>query len=230
MTINIVQFQTFGDALSGSFSNPTSAGNCVIVFINVFNNTDGDTPSTSGCTLGGSGGNFTKAAEAVSGYSGTNYALATIWVNPGCAGGQTAIGLTGNNLQYNADYGIMIMEVSGLAAASVVDKTSTGNNEASTSWSSGTTATTTIPSELWVGASTPTGGSISNPGSPWTVDTYTGGIGNGYQIVSSTGTATFSGTQGANAWAAAVVTLKSAPNPTLHPVLVQQAVKRAAFR
>lgn len=221
----IVQSKTIADATSGSFTNPTTAGNCVVAVINALGSTSGDVPSVSAVTLGGAEGNFAQAVSAVSAFS-PDYNLSAIWADPDCAGGQTAVAVTGSNITNNANYGITILEVSGLATSSVVDQTSSDNGD-SESWTSGTTAETTVAEELWVGANTQSGAG-TQPGSPWTTFEYTSGfaIGGGYQVVSSNGTATYAGSQASSqAWAAAVATLAGAGGST--PALVASIASEA---
>jgi hypothetical protein len=209
VAITVVQSKTIANALSGSFTSSTTAGNCVVVVVNAFNNSS--TPSVSGVTLGGSADNFTQAVSVVN--SSSSYVLSAIWVDPGCAGGQTAVAVSGSNLTVNSNFGITIYEVSGLAASNVTDKTSSSSANSGTSWTSGTTATTTQANEFWIGAVTTAATSFTQPGA-WTNSAYTSNAGSGYQIVSSTGTATYNATLSPSTdWSACVAALK--PNTTV---------------
>ena len=128
MTISVVQTATNYDPPSGTctFSKATTAGNCVVVFIFTYALAS-QTITTTGITLGGSAGNFTQAAVVqttpVSG--DTDYLAA--WIDPDCAGGQTAIVASVTNATWQGEFtgtGLIIMELSGVAASSAVDVTS----------------------------------------------------------------------------------------------------------
>ena len=123
MAISVVQSAYSTTAYSASFTSGTTAGNCVIACIIGY-----DTGmSISGVTLGGSAGNF---ASAVQGYLSADYAFSAIWVDPNCAGGQTAVAATVSATEV---YGLYIFEVAGLVTSSVVDKTS-GNYGSAATW------------------------------------------------------------------------------------------------
>jgi hypothetical protein len=113
-----------------------------------------------------------------------------------------------------------IFEVSGLASSSVVDKqVSADSSSSSTTWSSGATATTTQASEIFfgvVGAYRASSLTIAATASGYTNETkLTGTIGStqiaqisGFDIVSATGTTTYSGTcTSSAAYVACAVTL-----------------------
>jgi hypothetical protein len=195
------------NALSGSLPNPTTAGNCVVAIVCAFNTTNGLVPSVTGVTLGGAADHFAAAAATVSPYNSA-YMIAAIWADPGCAGGQTAVAVTGTNLTVNIDFGIILYEVSGLLTSGIVDQTSSGNSSVGTSWSSGSAPTTTRANEIWFGADS-LFGSGTQPGG-WINSAFaSNGIGGGYQIVNATGAPLYSGGQGSTGpWAAVVVALK----------------------
>ena len=204
--IKVVQSAIIPNALSGSFTSPTTAGNCVIVAVVAFSG--GAAPSVSGVTLGGVADNFAAVASGVNGAA--TFLLASCWADPNCAGGQTAVVVSGSNLTVSTSSGIILLEVSGLATGSVTDQTSTGNSNSSASWSSGTTATTAQAYEFWVGVNATANGA-TQPGSPWTQLVFPASVGEGmgYQIVTATGTATYAGTQSpAGQYGALVGTLK----------------------
>ena len=211
----VVQSKSIPNALSGAFANPTTAGNTVVVVVNAFNITNGNVPSISGVTLGGAADHFTAGPVAVTGFVASSYLLAGMWVDYNCAGGQTAIAVSGSNLSVNTSAGITIYEVSGLLTTNPIDKQSTGMATVSgTSWSSGNTATTSQAYQIWFGADT-TGGIAAQPGAPWVNLAYDGtNIGGGYDIVSAKGVAAYAGTQApSGSWAAAVMTLTAATQP-----------------
>jgi len=207
--IAVVQQAVPVESTSISFASPTTAGNCVVVIIAIYDN-GGSTPTVTGVTLGGSADNFVSAAGAAVGVAGL-----FIWVDPKCAGGQTAIVVSGTNLAFPLSIGaVFAYEVSGLLSASVVDKISTGTGTSQTTSTSGATAATTVPNEIWFGGAVNASNPITGPASPWInqapgFNSQAPGAVAGYQVVTSTGTATYAATSGADTnWAAAVVTLK----------------------
>jgi hypothetical protein len=202
----VVQSVVIPNALSGSFSSSVTPGNCVVVVINGFST---GTPSVSGVTLGGSAGNFEQAVSATSSLSGDEY-FAGIWVDPDSAGGSANVVVTGaGGLSVNANYGIILMEVSGLVSVSVVDQAApaTGNG---TGWgTSGIIGETTVPNEIWIGANSQIS-TATPPVFPWTNLRYSStNAGAGYRIVSGVGTPVYAGIQSVSGvWAAVTVTLK----------------------
>lgn len=161
----------------------------------------GPAATVNSVTLGGSADHFALAVKNV---SGTGNA-AEIWADPNCAGGQTAVVI---NMSGSVTWGVVVYEVSGLAASSVVDQTS-NNGGVATPYSSGSTATTTTPSQIWVGSCAASGGSV--PADPAGY-TDANGLPNtvaGYKIVASTGSAVYSAAiSPTSAWGAAVATFK----------------------
>ena len=203
MTISVVH-ATAGSSTSVTIPS-TTAGNCLVVC--VMSENAAAAATVSGVTLGGSAGNFSQLAGAA-GSTGSEFCDAIIWADPNCAGGQTAIVISGSHLNVGSgNGGVVVFEVSGLVTSSVLDKSSTGGTTGS-SWSSGTTATTTQASEIWIGCAD-TFNTITAPGGSWTNTSPSGGFSvAGYQVVSSTGTATYNSTQSSSGpYAAAVVTL-----------------------
>jgi hypothetical protein len=196
-------------AFSGSFPKATTAGNCVVVVVNAYNTTSGDVPSISGVTLGGSAGNFENGATAGSGFTAGVYLLASAWVDYDCAGGQTAVAVSGSNLVPNSNTGITLYEVSGIITGNPVDQASANVGTSSGSWTSGTTAATAVADELWIGAAT-TGGADNATPAGWTVSRYAANSEGSaaYQIVTSAGPATYGPGSTQVVWAGAVVTLK----------------------
>jgi hypothetical protein len=136
--------------------------------------------------------------------------LAGIWADPGCAGGQIAVAVSGSNLSVSSGFGIILYEVGGLLTSAVVDQVASATGTETGTWSSGSTLTTTTPYEAWFGADTGLN-ILTQPGTPWTSSEYnSGAIGGGYQLVSAEGSAVYAGTcsNATNAYAAAVATLK----------------------
>jgi hypothetical protein len=205
------QVVQFSAALGGSLPLPTVAGNAVIVCLDAFNSTTSDIPSISGMTLGGAAGNFTSAANAVTGFVSSLYCLAAIWVDYNCAGGQTAVAISGSNL-IAADCTTTLYEVPGLAVTNPTDKTSTGvATVAGTAYSSGATAPTTSPNEFWVGTAQ-VNGALAAPSGSWQNLINAGDYAvAGYQLAAAEAAATYAGTFGSSgSWAAAVATFKGA--------------------
>jgi hypothetical protein len=181
----------------------TTAGNCLIVLISSFNSTG--TATVSGITLGGSAGNFSQAevANRVS----TSFTDSIAWMDPNCAGGQTAIVISGTNLSVTSgNGGVTVLEVAGLPSA-VLDKKSAGTGGGAGPADSGTTAATTAAAEFWAGNAT--GGGIAAAGGSWTDESPAGGgASTGYQITSATGTADYTAAVTGD-WSALVITLKA---------------------
>lgn len=229
MAITVVQSTTGGGSLATNtvtLASSTTAGNCLVVAI-------GSPIAVSGVTLGGSAGNFAKAVATASGQ------IAAIWVDPNCAGGQTAVAVTTSSAPSSGTC-IAVYEVSGLATSSVVDKTNSGIGTTAT-YSSGASGTTTSATELWIALGTSLSSSLAAPTTGgWTstarVQKGAGPVCYmfaGYQITTVTGTGTYTGVTGSGTnWGAAVATLlsgaASGPSPrSQKPVLT--AVSRAAF-
>lgn len=209
MAISVVQSKSAAGT-SLTLTSPTTAGNCLVVF--VCDNGGGISICTvTAVKLGGSADNFGASAAVTAGGSSAGNFVVSGWVDPSCAGGQTAIAATITN---SNDPTIFAYELAGVAASSPVDKTSAGGTTTSSAFSSGTTATTAQASEIWMGAVS------THIGTPGAVTGYTNqsqsgaGTGKGeagYQIVSATGGAIYNGTISASEpWGAAVLTLLGA--------------------
>lgn len=224
MAISVVQTKTL-NASSGSLAAATTAGNCLAVCV-MSKNVSG-AASVSGITLGGSADNFASLVAAHENSGAGAFDDAFIWADPGCAGGQTAIAISGSNLGLaSGTGGVVIYEASGLAASSVLDVSHSGNG-VTAAWSSGTTATTTQASELWVGCAANGQTGLSGPGAPWnnTTPGSTAAIA-GQQVVSATGTATYNSTGASTiaGWAAVVATLKGATSSAISLPVAQVTV------
>lgn len=214
MAITVVQTAsggTTGSSVSVSFTDNVTSGNCVIAAISDYADThSGNTISS--VELGSSADNWVAAKASQSQWG------AAIWVDPDSAGGNNTVNITLANSATSCH--VDIYEISGLAASSVTDKTSSSSGTG-TSYTSGTTGTTTQAHEFWVGT---TSGLINTFPSGWTELDYSC-----YDIVSSTGTATFSGTLQTTAdWDAVVVTLLPATNITVNLVTATVAIAAPA--
>lgn len=227
MAITLVQSKSgIPASASVSFNSSTTAGNCVILGL-----TDsGGVTATSAAKLGGSAGNFTKLEE-FSGNPGGGTVLASLWADPNCAGGQTNITWTDTGTLASPTY--WIAEFSNIALASVFDTGNTGSGTGS-AWSVAFTSTSGV--ELWLGAlANFSGTAAGGAGHGWTfvnvVDPNSDTCVYGWQVVSSTGTATFSGTGAGKSWGGAAAGVKGASTgftPKANPGL-NQSVMRAAL-
>lgn len=227
MAIAVVQTATAYDPPTGacSFSRATTAGNCVVVFIFTYALAS-QTITTTGITLGGSTDHFQQAVSVqttpVSG--DTDYLAA--WIDLNCLGGQTAIAANVTNATWQGQYtgtGLIIMELSGVAASSALDVSSKSAPGATgTTASSGATAGTSVAGEIALGAVidaetfTGTNSSYTNitMGSPISCIA-------GYMQVPSAGTSvTYSAPANVNNVVAGIVfTLKPATGSPVPPVI-----------
>jgi hypothetical protein len=217
MAVAFVQAKTAASS-TVTLDNPTTLGNCLAVLVSTAKSSG--TPTVSAVKLGGAADNF--AASGVAASNPTTPDNTAAWLDLNCAGGQTVVTVTPSS---GASVGaVTVIEFSGVVTSSALDKSSTGHvDSGTTSFSSGTTATTSQADEVLVGAvtaqtnSTPT---VTGPSSPWVNETsvaFNIGTGErfthkaGYQIQSSAGTATYSGTiSPSSAYSAIVITLKGA--------------------
>ena len=157
MAISVVQTATNYDPPSGTctFSRATTAGNCVVVFIFTYALAS-QTITTTGITLGGSAGNFQQAISVQTTPVGGDTDYLAAWIDPDCAGGQTAIVASVTNATWQGIYtgtGLIIMELSGVAASFPLDVTSASPPGATGSVAnSGTTAGTSVAGEMALGA------------------------------------------------------------------------------
>lgn len=184
------------NSLTVSYPAGTTAGNCMVACIQTAN---GDHPAVYMGTI--TPDNWILAASVITGLNVT-----TIWIDPDCAGGETAVTVVTGSAA-NQQLNVQIYEFSGVVTVSPLDQTSTAvGGPAGSSFTSGTTGTTTNADEAWVGMvggglSTPFG--INNPpgwsnltqinNSVASAHAYTRML-SGYQIVSSAGTANYAGT------------------------------------
>lgn len=248
MAITLVQHASsttsFTSGTSGTahatFGSNITAGNCVIAAFSI--QTVSFSPTVSSVTTNGSADNWANAITE----TGHAVGPGAIYVDPNSAGGQKQINVAasfGGTASTLTSVAILIdiFEVSGLATTSPVDKTQGSSGGAGTSWTSGSTATTTNANEFWVGvaaiaaSATNTTLVVTGPGAPWNNETVlntflddTGAAlevyqASGYQIVSSTGTATYSGTTDHNCfYNGCVVTLLPSGTPISVSLTVAQ--------
>lgn len=226
MSISVVQSKVFDDPASpaGNFDNPTTAGNCVVVALLTYA-TSNVAVSTSGMTLGGSADNFAEAYSVQSGFSSAT-AYCALWVDPACAGGQTAVSAAVSNGTWGAgDCGVVLLELSGVASGNPVDETvsnwALSGGQLAGQVTAGTTTGSAVANEAAIGILFPDAGNLagsaglnagSTPGSytSFNVSTapYVGAV--GFVNLGAAGTATtYSGTAAVSGvWAALLVTLK----------------------
>jgi hypothetical protein len=164
----------------------TGAGNTVIVG---YGATGATTPT--GVSVG------SMACTLIPGTAETSAtASSSLWIAVGVPAGQTAVTVTGGSSTSPA---LWAAEFSGMGSATV-DKVKIGTASGS-SWTSGATATTTSATEVWAGFAYLH--TTASQGTPAITGAWTGSTGSsgsqraaaGYQLVSSTGAATFSGSQ-----------------------------------
>ena len=237
MTISLAQTSAQNNNFGGTnpsvtvtLGSPTTAGNCLVVA--AVTTSVGTATTVSGVTLGGSADNFGSLYSE--GNPATSNSVLTWWADPNCAGGQTSVVVStagGSGTGYIA---ASVFEVSGLASTlgALLDQSSGNDHTASnvTSFTSNATGTTANPNELWLGlvGSYNLHPTFTGPSSPWnnlaqqTTNAALSSLA-GYQIVSSTGTATYSGTMTSADYVAAVITLNgAAPAPAGFAVTATQ--------
>jgi len=218
-----------------TLTSATTAGNCLVL---VYGSNYGATgASITGATLGGAADNWANVGGAVN----STQAVISMWGDQSCAGGQTSVVVT-LSVAPNAS-AFWLMEWSGMVATgtTMLDKVKNGGTNG-TSFASGTTLTTTQANEVWIGgvfcndggSGTP---AITGPSSPWNnlaqVTPATGySMMTSWQVVSATGTTSYSGTTSPAAINEAEVWTLKASN--VIPVFVsasnrQQAVKTASI-
>ena len=218
--VQVVPFSTYQTSPTPVTIAPTGTGHTLVVAM-VLGNSGSSIQTITGITLGGSADNFgSSAAVAAGGLTGR----VEWWLDPGCASGQTAVSITQSTATGAVLTGF-VYEFSGVLTTSPLDRNSQNPGITSgTTWSSNTTATTTESGELAVGIGgvyTATGPpTLAGPPPPWINETqttinfsatnYQTAI-TGYEVLSGTGTATYSGTTSitnGGAGAAGVITLK----------------------
>jgi len=181
-----------------TLGSPTTAGNCLVACI-AMGNASG-TASVASVKLGGAADNWSQL-KAVGDLAVGAEQLA-VWADPSCAGGQTAVAVTLNVALVSL---VWVFEFSGVAASAVLDQSATFDSAGGTnSTFSVTSGATTQASEVAVGCVYGFNTTITGPSSPWvneaTITSTTRTLQAGYDILSSTGTVTYSGSFGAAAF------------------------------
>jgi len=222
-------------SLTVTLTGSTVAGNALVLGIVVAGATTNS--SVASVTLGGSA---TGWSSAQTGGASNNGGIASFWVNPNVAGGQTSIVITVSGGSGNQTIFCWADERDDIASVSPFDKGVGAVSSSGTSWSSGATATTTQAAEVWYGLAyginAPTGVTITPPGSPWSNHTqinaglssesFNGVMTTGWQTVAATGACTYNGTFSASEqWVAVAATFKAKAAGGVS-ILPQQAKKR----
>lgn len=201
--------------ISATFGSNTTAGNCLIACFSI-DWGDNLSPTLSSVTTNGTAENWADSGASLPGNG------FYVYVDPNTGGSQKIVHINfafGGTASASNSFGIAVdtFEVFGLTTSSVVDQTQ--DNSAAppvTSWTTGTSSTTTQAAEIWIGVVAPSNDTanqtitITGPSSSWTNESQlsfsiqAGGSSTshrfytsqmcGYQIVSATGTATYSGT------------------------------------
>lgn len=216
MAITVVQSETILNPRysSGSFASPTTAGNCVVVLLFTYMTTN-VTMTTTAVTLGGSADNFVQAAAVQSGFANSDTQYIGCWVDPNCAGGQTAIAATLSNGTWVNGAGLILLELAGVAKSTPVDAgfTVTDSATTGTAVTSGTSGATASASEFVIGAAFPDNGLSAESGSFTNLPLGTSPViaSAGYATLATLGSTTsYTATQSsAGVWAALAVALQS---------------------
>jgi len=261
MAITLVQHAqsktTFSSGSSGTasatFGSGPTAGNCLIACFTVQAIAVNGTPSVSSVETGSSTDNWTLPSDASVTIS--DESLGAIYVDPGTGASSSTINVAvafGGTASSNDTVNVFIdiYEVSGLASSSVADQASANSAPNTESFTSDATATTTAAAEFWVGVAGAMADSegqtvgFTGPSSPWTNEAaQTSSITDagsdildtaqisGYQITTSTGAATYSGTMSHDSdYVAVVVTLKAATGSPDVPQIQPGATWLAMFK
>lgn len=197
MTISPVQ-AVRKNALSNTIT-ATGSGNGLIVCVGSFNASSQG--AISSVKLG-----TTSLIQAVT-KTDTNSGFTSTWIYylPNAPSGQTSLVVAGSNLAVDsADGSVDIVEVGGLAAASMLDVTNVANGAGTTySVSSGALAQT---DEIIFGIAAGVN-LTSSPG--WTMVGTPSGSATGYKIVSATTAQAFAGSVSIGGWAASLASFKA---------------------
>ena len=199
MPLSLVQAATPTlNTQSISFASNITPGNSVILCMSRNNG------FTTPVTISGNGNTLTQAELSANSFCG-------IWFysNVGASPGNTITAASGAAVLY-------AYEVSGPITQDQVARSSTFGGSTGTTWTV-SSATTTVASEFWVGVVYGISGpsSIAGPGGAWTNEaTEANAAVSGYEVASSTGVATYSGTFGSASTYEACVATFSAPPPS----------------
>lgn len=199
-------------AVPVTLPSPTGAGNTLVACITAGGSVTA--PGISGVTLGGLADNW---QAAVTDTSNVSIFGGAIWYDPDCAAGQTSvvITLTGGTGTGGDSY-VAVYEVAGILTADQFSHGDSGSPAAT--WSSGATPVTAQADEIFFGACTASNAipAVTGAGT-WVTQSTGAGTWDqvaGYQIVSATGAAAFSGTlPGGGGLYSALVAAFAVPGP-----------------
>lgn len=222
MTIALVQHASGNGAapLTVSFSSNVTAGNCIVVCVTAL------TTGVTAVTIGGVADNFVSLIAEPGTGAGNSGWDSEIWADPNCTGGSKAVKVTTPGASTAV---VDIFEFSGVQLSNILDKSAgTGQGTSGGSnWSSGSTTTTTVSGEIWIGLAggEPASFAPTGPSSPWINEAVNSSANEtqiaGYRIVSSTGVAVYSGTTSVNVnTQCMVVTIKCGIIINLSPVTI----------
>jgi hypothetical protein len=173
---------------------PTTAGNCLAVCFG--SGSSASNPQVTGITLGGSADNWQAAATA---YANADV-NAAIWIDPDCAGGQSAVVITCAGSGSQPGLACWVFEIPGVTA-SPLDAHPAGVNGASSPWSSASTGPLAQAGEIAIGCAACFGSvnALTGPAAPWTgeaVQRVTGTVSliAGYQLTPSAAALAYAGT------------------------------------
>ena len=211
-----VQTTTAASASSFTFPGNVTAGNGVVICVARASSALFTFTPTSG------GDTFSLAVEDSDDYTQIYYVKAS-------SGGYQTINVLSGGLPESV-YGYAY-EVPPITA---LDKTSSAfyASTAVTAWTSGATATTTAPTEFWVGVAAVSTATSASTGAWVTESTLNSGTAvSGYQFVTTTGAATYSGTMGSSAvYGASVATFAMLPSSTDLPQIQPGPTWLATFK
>jgi hypothetical protein len=188
----------------------TTAGNCLVAVIQSYS-IAAVNQTVSAVTIGGLTDNW---AQLASYGTSSSWTVCSFWADPNCTSGQTSVKISCAGGSGYLAVTASVFEVSGVLAASVLDKTAGVPNASSQSWTSGTTSATSQSVEIAFGGVDANSAIINTPGAPWVnlapqTDSHGQVSVAGYQILASTGTQVYSGTLGSQAlYTAGIATLK----------------------
>jgi hypothetical protein len=199
MTISVIQAVAKNTLSSTITATGGSNDRALIVCVNSYNATLQGTISS--VKLGTA--TLTQAVTLTNTSDG--FESSWIFYKLGIASGQTSVVVTGSNLSVvSSDGGIDVMEVSGLALSSALDKAVSAQGTSTTySVASGTLGQA---NELIVGT---TDGVSLGAASGWTTIGTPSGRSTGYKIVSAATAQTFTGTAGSGGWVSTLASFKA---------------------
>jgi hypothetical protein len=215
LTVTLVQTvaghsTTLVNTLTVTLFSPATAGNCLVVCAGARN-----ANVVTGVTSSGSADNWASAATADAGAI-----TSEIWADPHCGGGNTTVTVL---FTVSGLLAVQVFEFAGVAV-SPADVTAPGGLSIPpvSSWSSGSTGTAQA-GDVVIGSCCGFEGSgvytLTGPSSPWVNEPVIATSGSGffvrliagYQVLSGSAAATYSGTSGApQSYGAVAIALKSA--------------------